>query len=145
METTSIRRKASTPALRVLVAIAFLAPRDAASGSDKAAYLIDDFDGPTALNSWRFSSNLESPARIGDLALGPGHRQKGAVLTYRLPRDRGNGCGAYAAALWTPASPLPKTHDPAISLWIRFPAEVEVALVAKDTGPNLPVPDPHHH
>jgi len=135
MGTTSIRGRAGTPAFRVWVAIAFLAPLPAAfAGSGKTAYLIDDFDGPAALNNWRFSGSLESQARIGELALGPGHHQQGAVLTYRLPCDRGNGCGAYAAALWKPASPLPKTHDPAISLWIRFPPEVEVSLVAKDTG-----------
>jgi hypothetical protein len=126
---------ASRSAFRILVAIAFLAARPASSpGSGKTPYLIDDFDGPTALKNWRFSSSVESPAGMGELALGPGHHQQGAVLTYRLPCDRGNGCGAYAAALWKPASPLPKTHDPAISLWIRFPAEVEVDLVAKDTG-----------
>jgi hypothetical protein len=114
-----------------LAAIAFLAPRTAASaGSDAAAYPIDDFEGSAALRSWRFYSAPESPA-AGGLALGPGHRGHGAVLTYRLPCG---GCGAYAAASWQPASPLPKKHDPALSLWIRFSPEVEVFIVAKDTS-----------
>ena len=127
--------RVGTLAFRVVIAVTLLTARPAASaGSDKTTYLIDDFDGPATLKNWEFSSNAESPARIGELALGPGHHQQGAVLTYRLPCGLGNGCGAYAAAIWTPASPLPKTHDPAISLWIRFSPEVEVSLVAKDTG-----------
>ena len=128
-------RRAGTLALRVSLAIALLAPRPAASGiSDRTVYLIDDFDGPTALQSWRFESIPESPATGGGLALGPGHREHGAVLEYRLPCGRETGCNAYAAARWRPASPLPKRRDPALSLWIRFPPEVEVALEAKDSS-----------
>ncbi len=107
--------------LRVWAAIAFVAQWPAASAAaDPAAYLIDDFESPTALENWR--------AVGGDLALGPGHREHGAVLTYR---------GASAEALWRPASPLPKRRDPAISLWIRFPPEVEVSLVTQDTSGQI--------
>ena len=110
---------------------------------DRTAYLIDDFEGPTALKNWRFYSSPESPAASGALSLGPGHREHGAVLAYRLPCDRDTGCGAYVAALWRPASPLPKRHQAAISLWIRFPPEVEVSLVATDTrGQTLRFPIP---
>src|SRR5271166_1846154 len=104
--------------LRVLAALAFVALQSAAAaGSDLPVFLIDDFEGPTALQSWR--------AVGGELAVGPGHRGQGAVLTYR---------SAYAEALWRPAAPLPKRRDPAISLWIRFPPEAEVFLLAQDTG-----------
>ena len=124
-----------TLAVRVSVAIALVAPRLAAyAASDPTVYVIDDFDGPTALQSWRFDSIPESPATGGGLALGPGHREHGAVLAYRLPCVRETVCNAYAAARWTPASPLPKRHDPALSLWIRFPPEVEVTLEAKDSS-----------
>src|ERR1700722_8186777 len=134
-EAASIRGWAGTLALRISVAIALVAPRLAASAvSDQTVYLIDDFDGPTALQSWRFDSIPESPVTGGGLALGPGHREHGAVLAYRLPCARETGCNAYAAARWRPASPLPKRRDPALSLWIRFPPEVEVALEAKDSS-----------
>ena len=128
-------RCAGTLALRVSVAIALLAPQPAASAVfDKTVYLIDDFDGPTALQDWRFESIPESPTASGGLALGPGHREHGAVLAYRLPCGRETGCNAYAAARWKPASPLPKRRDPALSLWVRFPPEVEVALEVKDSS-----------
>jgi hypothetical protein len=113
--------------LRVLAAIAFVAlPPAASAASDPTVYLIDDFEGPAALQNWR--------AAGGELALGPGHREHGAVLTYQLPCDRENGCAAHAEALWRPASPLPKRHDPAISLWIRFPPDIEVSLLVEDTS-----------
>ena len=120
---------------RICVVIAFSALAQAVSAaSDHKAYLIDDFEGPTALQGWRFESNPESPAASGRLAIGPGHRDHGAVLEYRLPCERDIACSAYAEALWRPASPLPKRRDPVISLWIRFPSEVEVSLVIKDTS-----------
>ena len=56
------------------------------------------------------------------------------MLEYQLPCERDTACSAYAQALWRPASPLPKRRDPAISLWIRYPPEVEVSLVVKDTS-----------
>jgi hypothetical protein len=134
-EAAGIRGWAGTLALRVSVAIALVAPRLAASAvSDQTVYLIDDFDGPTALQSWRFDSIPESPAAGGGLTLGPGHHEHGAMLAYRLPCARETGCNAYAAARWRPASPLPKRRDPALSLWIRFPPEVELALEAKDSS-----------
>jgi hypothetical protein len=102
--------------LRILVAISLVRPA-ASAASDQTAFLIDDFEGPTALENWS--------AAGGELALGPGHREHGAVLTYR---------GASAEALFKPASPLPKKHDPAISLWIRYPPAVEVSLVTQDTS-----------
>ncbi|SPF43330.1 exported hypothetical protein [Candidatus Sulfopaludibacter sp. SbA4] len=90
-----------------------------ALASDQAPYMIADFEAPTALQNWRSVG--------GTLSLGPGHRGHGAVLQYRL-------AGAPVEAMWMAASPLPKMHNPAISLWIRFPPEVEVFLVAKDTS-----------
>jgi hypothetical protein len=124
-----------TLAFRVVVAAALAASRPAASaGSDKTVYVIDNFDGPTALQGWQFYSDQASPAVGGALALGPGHREHGAVLSYRLACDRNTGCDAYAAALWRPASPAPKTRDRALSLWIRFLPKVAVSLEAKDSS-----------
>ena len=126
---------AGSLAFRILGLIAFVAPRPAAfAGSDQVPYLIDDFEDPAALKNWRFYTSPESPTASGAFTLGPGHRGHGAALAYRLPCDRDTGCGAYAAALWRSASPPPKTRSPAISLWIRFPSEVAVSLVAKDTS-----------
>jgi hypothetical protein len=104
------------------------------AASDQTPYVIDDFEGPTALQNWRFYTSPESPTSGGALALGPGHRGQGAVLSYRLPCGRDTGCGASAAALWHPPSPSPKKHSPAISLWIRFPPDVTVSLVTKDSS-----------
>jgi hypothetical protein len=124
---------ARTPAFAAFVAVALLTPRPAAfASSDRTPYSIGDFEGPAALQRWRFQSTSESPGVGGGLALGPGHREHGAVLSYRLPCGRDTGCDAYAEALFRPASPLPKRRDPAISLWIRFPREVEVSLVVTD-------------
>jgi hypothetical protein len=128
-------RMASRFSLTLMVLIAFVAsPSTAFAASDQAPYVIDDFEGPTAFQNWRFYSNPESPTAGGTLALGPGHTGHGAVLTYRLPCGRDTGCGAYAAALWKPASSIPKKHSPAISLWIRFPPDVTPSLVTKDSG-----------
>jgi len=132
-EAAWIRSWASTLPLRVSVAIALVVP-GLAVVSDQAVYLIDDFDSPTALQSWTFDSTPGSSAASGGLALGPGHREHGAVLSYRLPCAREIGCSGYAAARWRPASALPKRRDPALSLWIRFPSEVEVALETKDSS-----------
>jgi len=115
------------------IALALLWPR-ASAGSDQAPYLIADFEGPTALQSWRFYGVPESDVAGGPLVLGPGHRGHGAVLAYSLPCDRQAECDTYAEALWTAASPLPAKRDPAISLWMRFPQNVEVSLLAKDTS-----------
>jgi hypothetical protein len=120
---------------RICVAIAFAAlPQTALAASDHATYLIDDFEGPAALQRWRFESNPQSPASSGRLAIGPGHHDHGAVLEYQLPCERDSACSAYAAAFWKSPSPLPKRGDPAISLWIRFPPEVAVFLVVEDTS-----------
>ncbi len=108
----------------------------ASAGSDRTPYSIDDFEGPAALQGWRFYSSPAPPATGGSLALGSGHREHGAVLTYRLH-------GGYAEALWSATSSLPKRRNPAISLWIRFSPEVEVYLVAKDSsGQTLRFPIP---
>jgi hypothetical protein len=56
------------------------------------------------------------------------------VLAYRLSSGRDRESGAYAEALVRLASPLPKRRHPAISLWIRFPPDVEVSVVAIDAG-----------
>ncbi len=135
-----VSRLGKSGVFRVLGAIACVAQGPAASaGSDP--FLIEDFEGPAALQNWRFHTSPESPAASGGLALGPGHHGDGGVLTYRLPCDRDDGCRAYAEALFRPASPLPKRRDAAISLWIRFPREVEVALVVQDTsGQRLRLP-----
>src|ERR1700733_6706588 len=129
------KRAPYTLTFRICVAIAFAAlPQAIFAASDHTTYLIDDFEGPTALQGWRFETNPESLATSGRLAIGPGHRDHGAVLEYQLPCERDSACSAYAEALWTPASPLPKRRDPVISLWIRFPPEVDVSLVVKDTS-----------
>jgi hypothetical protein len=93
----------------------------ASAASDRAPYLLADFEGPTALQTWHASG--------GTLALGPGRRDHAAVLSYRLPC-----CDASASATLIPAAKLPKMHDPAISLWIRFPQDVEVFLEATDSS-----------
>lgn len=124
-----------TLAFMVLVAITLASPGPAESAvSDKTAYLINNFDGPTGLQGWQFYSSPESPAAVGGLALGPGHSEHGAVLSYRLACDPNTSCDAYAAALWKPASPLPKNRDSALSLWIRFPPRVAVSLQTKDSS-----------
>ena len=108
-------------------AAALTLPLAAAGSSDSTAYLIADFEGPSALQNWRFEG-------IGSLALGPGYRDHGAVLAYRLPCERDGACDAYAAAMVRPSSPFPKRHKPAISLWVRFLPDVEVSVLAKDSG-----------
>ena len=118
------------PGLIPLVA----SPPAAFAGSDKAPYLIDDFEDGTALQNWRYYTGPESPTGAGALTLGPGHRGHGAILTYQLSCGGDAGCGAFAEALWRPTSPPPKKRSPAISLWIRFPPDVAVSLVAKDTS-----------
>lgn len=108
----------------------------ASRASDRAPYLIADFEGSAALQDWRFYSSPEPPTAAGELVLGPGYRNHGAVLTYRLH-------GGYAEALWSATSPLPKRRNPAISLWIRFAPEVDVYLVARDSsGQALRFPVP---
>jgi Cellulase (glycosyl hydrolase family 5) len=86
------------------------------------SYVIDDFDGPLALQHWHSS---------GDLSLGPGHQGQGAVLAYRFPCGQ-PGCDA--TALWTPGAPLPKKNKPAISLWLRASPEVGVTISVKDSS-----------
>ena len=111
-----------------------------ASAPEAPAYVIADFDGPNALQDWRFSGNPAAPA-AGSITLGPGHRGHGAVLSYNLPCDPRAECDAFAAALWRPASPLPKRRHPSISLWIRTPLEIEAFLVATDSsGQTLQLP-----
>lgn len=96
--------------------------------ADGPSFTIADFEGPSGLQGWRFSGSSESVT--GALTLGPGHRDHGAVLAYRLPCESNATCTA--SAMWTPSSPLPKKHAPAVSMWIKFPADVEVSLVVKD-------------
>lgn len=122
----------STVAVRVLAAIALAAPQHALARSDQTDYLISDFEGPHSLENWRFES--DPPAPDGGLTLGPGRHHQGAILAYRLSCHQDGTCDDYAAALWHPASPLPKKHDPAISLWIRFSRDVQISLVVKDTS-----------
>ena len=86
--------------------------------------VIDDFDGPAALQHWQSS---------GSLSLGPGHPGQGAVLAYRFPCDP-PACTGDPTALWTPDTPLAKKNKPAISLWLRSSPEVGVTLTVKDSG-----------
>src|SRR2546423_692772 len=120
---------------RILATIGFVALQAAAyADPHQLTHLIDDFEGPTAVDGWRFYSSNKVGAVEGSLALGPGHRGRGAVLTYRIGCGRTDDCDAYAAAFWRPPSPLPRHRNSAVSLWIRFRPEVEVSFVAKDTG-----------
>jgi hypothetical protein len=126
-------------ALKLLIAISFVMPQPASSaGSDQAPFLIDDFEAPASLQSWHFVSSPQRPSvgasAAGDLTLGPGHRGQGAVLAYRFMCIADIGCGAYAAAVLRPPSPLPRFRDLAISLWIRFSPDVEVSVVTEDTS-----------
>ncbi|HLJ49038.1 MAG TPA: hypothetical protein VKU01_23650 [Bryobacteraceae bacterium] len=93
------------------VTLAFLV--SAYASADQTSYTIAGFDAPNALQNWH--------SEAGELTVGPGRHNQGAVLTYR---------GA-AAAIWRPTARLPKFHHPAISLWIRVPPEVEAAIVTK--------------
>ena len=121
--------------LNILTAVLFVAgPQRSRAQSHQTAYVLNNFEGPSALKGWRFSGTPQSPIVGGTLALGPGHHGHGAVLTYRIACDRNVACDAYAAALWRPSSRLPKRRNPAISLWIRFPPDVEVCFLAKDTS-----------
>ena len=106
----------------------------AGSRSGDAPYAIDDFEGAAGLQNWHAYRGGESPPAGGTLALGTGHKGRGAVLQYKLPCDTSAGCSGFVAAAWTPASPAPQKKDPAISLWMRFPPDVEVFLAAKDTS-----------
>jgi hypothetical protein len=127
--------RAGSLALKILIAISFAAPqRSSSAGSNQRTFLVDDFEAPAALQNWRFLSSPENASAGGDLTLGPGHRGNGAVLGYRLTCQSDIGCGAYAAALFRPPSPLPKFRDPAISLWLRFSPDVDVSIVTKDTS-----------
>ena len=123
-------------AVRLLAAITFVArPPAAFAASHQTPYLIDDFEGPAALRSWHTDKSPGSPATSGTLALGSGHRGHGAVFSYRIACETNRDCDAdAAAALWRPASPLPKRRNPALCLWIRFQPEVRISLVAKDTS-----------
>jgi hypothetical protein len=127
---------------KAFVALSFIVVHAGAlRASDQATYLIDDFESPAALERWQFQSGPESSAASGSLALEPGHREHAAVLSYRLPCERDTGCEAYVEALWKPQSELPKKRDPAISMWVRFPPEVQVSLVTKDSkGQTLRFP-----
>jgi hypothetical protein len=127
--------RAGSLALKILIAISLATPEPASSaGSGHPPLLIDDFEAPTALQSWHVLVSPEHPSAGDALTLGPGHRGHGALLTYRLTCQGNIGCGAYAAAVFRPPSALPRFRDPAISLWIRSSPDVEVSLVIKDTS-----------
>src|SRR3954470_3465226 len=55
-------------------------------------------------------------------------------FSYRLSCEREGACETYAATLWTPKSKVPKKRNPTISLWIRYSADVEVALLVKNSS-----------
>jgi hypothetical protein len=114
------------------VVCALVATLRLAAAADNTTVLVDDFDGPTALQSWRFAHS--ESASSGALALGAGHRGRGAVLQYRLPCDQAAGCGGSVAAIWTPSGEVAPPRNPAISCWIRFSPEVEAFLTVKDTS-----------
>ncbi len=107
----------------------------ASIGPANTPYLIDDFEGSTTLSRWQFLTGAEAPATGGNLTLGPGHHGHGALLVFRLGCKETAGCeAAYATALFRPSAPFPRCSDPAIALWIRFPLDVDIFLVTKDTG-----------
>ncbi len=99
-----------------------------AKGS-RDSYSIDNFEGPKSLSSWRISGE-------GSLELGAGYRGRGAVLHYRVRRD------APVLVMYQGTLQVPKLRDPVISLWARFPANVQVTLQGEDSAGNkvlLPV------
>ena len=101
--------------------------------ADQPSTRIADFEGPSPLQNWRASSDAAS------LSSGPGRHGNGAVLTYRLPCSD-SACGS-VDALFKPNAPLPKRHDPAISLWAHVPPATGIALLATDSsGQNLAIP-----
>jgi len=105
------------------------------------APLMADFEGPTALEGWRFDG--EDSRVQGSLGLGPGHNGRGAVLQYQIPCDAGNDCRGSAAALWKPGSPIAVGRRTTISVWVRIAATVAVLIQCKDTGGNtsaFPIP-----
>lgn len=117
------------------LALALCVPNATAHpASTETQGLVADFEGPGALQGWRFSTNAERAAAAGALSLGVGHRGQGAQLDCRLPCGPRATCDSSVAALYTPPSPLPRRHHPAISLWVRFPPEIEVFLIIRDSG-----------
>jgi hypothetical protein len=85
-------------------------------------YVIDDFNGPSALQHWN-----------GPLSLGPGHQGQGAVLAYRFSCEQ-TGCTGDATAQWTPDTSPPKKNRPAISMWLRSLPETGVTISVKDSS-----------
>ncbi|HYZ86263.1 MAG TPA: cellulase family glycosylhydrolase, partial [Bryobacteraceae bacterium] len=110
-------------ALRFLLSAAALVTCFAHGEALRDAYSIDTFDKAESLAGWRVSG-------VGSLKLGNGYRGSGAVLTYRIER------GSRVVVAWNPEAPMPKLQNSAISLWVRFPADVAVTLKAEDTRRN---------
>jgi hypothetical protein len=128
-------------AWRALLTIWFMAAPPAAHASDRRPDIIDDFEGSATLQRWRFSSSAQGGAATGEIKAGPGHRGTGAVLSYQLLCEARSSCDARVAAVWRPARPLPKRRNPAISLWVRFPADVDLFLAVTDSrGQTLQFP-----
>jgi Cellulase (glycosyl hydrolase family 5) len=100
--------------------------------------LIEDFDGSQPLQHWSFSNGPEFPGASGNLSLGPGHAGRGAVLAYRFTCRDQSHCGHYVAALWKASFPLAAAPGAALSLWARFPPDVQPTVrVTDQTGQTL--------
>src|SRR5689334_15737875 len=80
-------------------------------------YLLDDFERPQSLATWRITGD-------GSLQPGVGYRGHGAALQYGVSRD------APVVIEWHPTAKLPKFRNPVVSLWARFPGDVQVTLQA---------------
>jgi hypothetical protein len=125
------------------LAIAWLiAPCVTAVAQEKpSASLMADFEGPAALEGWRF---VGTDSRVqGTLGLAPGHNGRGAVLQYQIPCDADTDCHGSAAALWKPGSPMAVGGRTMVSVWIRRGATVAVLIQCKDTGGHtteFPIP-----
>jgi len=98
------------------------------------ASVASNFEGATSLESWRFSSGADSPSARGTLELGPGHSGSGAVLNYQIPCGDGTNCRGSVSAVWRPGSAIQVGGRTAITLWIRFAANVDVVIQCKDVG-----------
>jgi hypothetical protein len=93
---------------------------------------IADFDSANPLAGWTVSRDAGFPGADGSLAVGAGHKGRGAVLEYRFDCGGGARCGGAVAAVWTPAKPVGFKHKGALALWIRATPEVRITLLVGD-------------
>jgi len=121
-------------AIAVRLAIAFLIATSVTALAQKkpSTSLLNDFEGPTALEGWRFVGSHSDVQ--GTLAPGPGHNGRGAVLQYQIPCAAGNDCRKSAAAFWKPGSPIPMGRRTRVSVRIRRGDNVAVLFQCKDAA-----------